>query len=191
MPISNVKCSTALRAAAAAFILAYAATGRAGILDVPGAWRDDNGASVSLAQWRGRYTVLTMSIGACTRVCSVTLRRMQELQAIADRRGLDIEFVVVSLDPASDTPQAWREYRAEHALARGNWHFLGGSEAATRRVAKLLGISYWSYDEHVLHDFRIALLGPDGAIRRSLKWADDDPSVLFAGLGGANEGGQR
>jgi len=189
--MSTFKWLSSLRAAAAALALTCAATSHAGVLDVPGAWRDDNGASVSLAQWRGRYTVLTMSLGACTKVCSVTLRRMQELQAVADQRHLAVDFLVISLDPKSDTPEAWREYRSEHGLARGNWHFLGGSDAATRRVAKQLGVSYWSYDEHVLHDFRIALLGPDGAVRRSLKWADDDPAILFAGLGDANEGGQR
>ncbi len=184
MSSSTLICRSLLRAAVAALALACPATSGAGIVDVPGEWVDDSGASVSLAQWRGRYTVVTMLVGDCTKVCSTTLRRLDELQAIADRRRLAVDFVVFSLDPKSDTPQAWREYRAAHRLARGNWHFLGGSEAATRRVAKLLGVAYWRYDEHVLHDYNIALLGPDGEVRRSLAWTDDDPAKLFAGMDG-------
>jgi cytochrome oxidase Cu insertion factor (SCO1/SenC/PrrC family) len=184
MSTSMLKCSAWLRVAAAALALACSVPARGGVLDVPGSWLDDDGASVSLTQWHGRYTIVTMLVGGCTKVCSTTLRRLDELQAIADRQRLAVDFLVISLDPKSDTPQAWREYRAAHRLARGNWHFLGGSEAATRSVARLLGVSYWYYDEHVLHDYNIALLGPDGALRRSLTWTDDDPAQLFAGMSG-------
>jgi len=152
------------------------------VLDVGGEWLDDGGRAVSLSDWQGRYTVLTMSTGACRKICSTTLRRMEELQAIADRRGLGVDFLVIGLDPRSDTPKAWREYRAQRKLGRENWHFVSGGEERTRRVAGMLGISYWFYDEHLLHDFRIVLIAPDGTIRRTLAWADDRPEVLFSGL---------
>src|SRR5262245_13810799 len=157
----------------------------AGVLDVGGAWVDDSGKSVALSRWEGRYTVLTMSTGACQKVCSTTLRRMEELQAVADRRHLRVEFLVIGLDPKNDTPKAWREYRAHRKLARENWHFLSGDDDRTRSVARMLGISYWFYDEHVLHDFKIVLLGPDGRIRRALAWSDDRPEMLFAGVSDA------
>ncbi len=152
------------------------------MLDVGGEWLDDGGRAVSLSDWQGRYTVLTMSTGACRKICSTTLRRMEELQAIADRRGLGVDFLVIGLDPRSDTPKAWREYRAQRKLGRENWHFVSGGEERTRRVAGMLGISYWFYDEHLLHDFKIVLIAPDGTIRRALAWADDRPEVLFSGL---------
>ncbi len=152
------------------------------MLNVGGKWVNDQGKAVSLSDWQGRYTVLTMSVGACRRICTTTLRRMEELQAIADRRGLRVDFLVISLDPRSDTPQTWREYRALRKLGRENWHFVSGGEDGTRRVARMLGISYWYYDEHLLHDFKIALIGPGGEIRRTLAWADDRPELLFSGI---------
>jgi len=154
----------------------------AGVLDVGGEWLDDGGKAVSLSRWQGRYTVLTMSTGACRKICSTTLRRMEELQAIADRHGLHVDFVVIGLDPRADTPKAWREYRTQRKLVRENWHFVSGAEERTRRVAGMLGISYWFYDEHLLHDFKIVLIAPDGTIRRALAWADDRPEVLFSEL---------
>jgi cytochrome oxidase Cu insertion factor (SCO1/SenC/PrrC family) len=157
----------------------------AGVLDVGGVWVDDSGSAVSLSRWQGRYTVLTMSTGACRKICSTTLRRMEELQAIADQRHLRLEFLVIGLDPRSDTPKAWREYRAQRKLGRENWHFVGGDDGRTRRIAEMLGISYWFYDEHLLHDFKIVLIAPDGTIKRALAWSDDRPDTLFSGLSDA------
>ena len=163
----------------------WSAACTAGVLDVGGAWVDDNGKAVSLSGWQGRYTILTMSTGACQKICSTTLRRMEELQAVADRRHLRMEFLVIGLDPRNDTPKAWREYRARRKLGRDNWHFVSGDDDHTRRVAGMLGISYWSYDEHVLHDFKIVLVAPDGTIRRALAWSDDRPEMLFSELSNA------
>lgn len=186
-PMQNPSISLAVRLFAAAMIAAAMSTAAsaAGILDVGGVWVDDSGKAVSLSRWQGRYTVLTMSTGACQKICSTTLRRMEELQAVADQRHLSVEFIVIGLDPRNDTPKAWREYRARRKLVRENWHFLSGGDNGTRSVAGMLGISYWSYDEHVLHDFRIVLIAPDGAIRSALAWSDDRPQMLFAGVSDA------
>jgi cytochrome oxidase Cu insertion factor (SCO1/SenC/PrrC family) len=163
----------------------WSAACTAGILDVGGTWVDDSGKAVSLSAWQGRYTVLTMSTGACQKICSTTLRRMEELQSVADQRHLRVEFLVIGLDPRNDTPKAWREYRARHKLVRENWHFVGGDDNETRRVAGMLGISYWFYDEHLLHDFKIVLIAPDGTIQRALAWSDDRPERLFTGVSDA------
>ena len=160
----------------------WSAACAAGVLDVGGVWTEDSGKTVSLSSWQGRYTVLTMSTGACRKICTTTLRRMEELQAIADQRHLSLQFLVIGLDPHSDTPKAWREYRVEHKLGRDNWNFVSGDDGRTRRVAEMLGISYWFYDEHLLHDFKIVLVAPDGTIQRSLAWSDDRPETLFSEL---------
>jgi len=179
--------STAVRLLSAALAGAafWSAVCVAGVLDVGGAWVDDNGKTVSLSRWQGRYTVLTMSTGACRKICTTTLRRMEELQAIADQRHLSLQFLVIGLDPKSDTPKAWREYRVEHKLGRENWDFVSGDDDRTRRMAAILGISYWFYDDHVLHDFKIVLVAPDGTIRSALAWSDDRPDILFSGLSNA------
>jgi cytochrome oxidase Cu insertion factor (SCO1/SenC/PrrC family) len=164
----------------------WSAACTAGVLDVGGVWLDDSGKAVLLSGWLGRYTVLTMSTGACRQICSTTLRRMEELQAVADQRHLRVDFVVIGLDPRNDTPKAWRDYRARRKAVRENWHFVSGDDDHTRRVAGMLGISYWFYDEHLLHDFKIVLIAPDGTIQRVLAWSDDRPEMLFAGVSNAS-----
>jgi len=159
---------------------AGAATPR--VWQLGGLWRDDQDRPVTFDAWRGRPALLTMAYGSCRRVCSTTLRLLQHAQAQADARGLDLEVVVVSLDPTVDTPAAWRQFRAERGLQRANWHFLGGSPALTRRVAALLELRYWVYDEHVLHDFRIAAVDPAGRIVARMDWVDDPVDALLDAL---------
>lgn len=111
-----------------------------------------------------------MAYSTCREVCSYTLHRLQELQDSADRAGTPIEVVVISYDPEVDGPHSWSIYRSRHHLERANWHFLTGDTAGTRDFAAQFQFRYWRYDEHVVHDFRIVMLGPDGAIVESLGW---------------------
>jgi len=140
---------------------------------------DDHGAVRSLADWRGRPVIIAMAYGACRRVCSTTLRTLEEVQARADRQGLQIDVVVVSIDPSEDRPQDWADYRKTRRLTRSNWSFLSGSPEATRVLAAHLGVRFWRYDEHVMHDFKILRLDPGGAIAATLDWNHREPERLL------------
>ena len=140
---------------------------------------DDHGAARELAEWQGRAVIITMGYGACRSVCSSTLRTLEELQADADRRGVAIDIVVASIDPGEDTPQAWAQYRKARKLTRANWTFLSGSAGDTRRLARFLGLRFWRYDEHLMHDFRIVRLAADGSIAATLDWDQRDSTRLF------------
>lgn len=136
-------------------------------------WLTDRSQPFMLDALSGRATVITMAYGACRRICSTSLRIMESLQALADQRGQDLNFVVIGLDPRDDKPSDWASFRAERKLTRANWQFLSGDEAATRRIAQRLGVHYWRYDEHVMHDFRIVLLSSTGRVMRSMDRFDD------------------
>ena len=135
-------------------------------------WRDEQSHAFRLDALRGRATVLTMAYGACRRICSTSLRLMENIQTLADARGEALNFVVVGLDPAHDTPADWAAFRDERKLGRATWHFLSGDDAATRALAEQLRIHYWRYDDHVMHDFRIVLLSPEGRVVRSIERFD-------------------
>jgi cytochrome oxidase Cu insertion factor (SCO1/SenC/PrrC family) len=122
---------------------------------------------------------MTMAYGACRRVCSTSLRVLQSVQALADERQLSLSFVVVGLDPDQDKPADWAEFRRDRALMRANWRFLSGDEASTRRLAQSLGVRYWRYGEHTMHDFRVVLLSPEGQLVRSMQAFDESPLLLL------------
>jgi cytochrome oxidase Cu insertion factor (SCO1/SenC/PrrC family) len=144
-----------------------------------GRWLDDQARAYRLDALRGMPTVVTMAYGACRRVCSTSLRVMEKLQALADERRVDMNFVVIGLDPAEDKPADWAEFRAERKLRRANWQFLSGDEASTRALASRLGVHYWRYGEHTMHDFKIVLLSPQGQPLRSIDRFDQPLATLL------------
>jgi protein SCO1/2 len=157
-------------------------TGERGLWELAGLWEDDQERRVTMAEWAGRPALLTMAYGSCRRICSTSLRLLQQAQQEADARGIDLSVIVVSLDPRVDTPAAWRQFRQERALQRPNWHFLEGSPALVQRVAALLEMKYWVYDDHVLHDLRIAAVDAAGRIVARMDWVDEPPRRLIDAL---------
>lgn len=139
------------------------AQARPSLFSIQEAWLDEHGQPVRLSQWRGKPAVVAMEYSACRFVCSVYWRRLVELQRQADQRGLDLQFLILSIDPENDAPALWREYRKARELTRNNWHFLTTSRPVTTRAAGLLGVRWWYDEGHLMHDFRITRLDADGA----------------------------
>ena len=142
-------------------------------------WIDDQAHAYQLDSLRGTFSVVTMAYGACRRVCSTSLRLMQRVQELADERRLVVNFVVVGIDPEQDKPADWAAFRRDRALTRTTWHFLSGDADMVHRLARGLGVRYWRYGEHTMHDFRIVLVSPEGRIVRSVDAFDADLQTLL------------
>lgn len=144
-----------------------------------GQWLDDQGRPYGLDALYGTPTVITMAYGACRRVCSTSLRMMEQVQRLADARHQKLNFVVIGLDPSADRPEDWAQVRAERHLERANWHFLSGDEASIRQLARRLGVRYWRYGEHTLHDLRIVLLSAQAQPLKSVDTFDQAAETLL------------
>ena len=161
-------------------LCAGAARALPSLFTIQESWLDEDGRRIALSQWQGRPTVVAMEYSACRFICSVYWRRLLQVQAEADRRGLALEFVILSIDPEHDTPAAWREYRQLRQLGRANWHFLTGSRPMTTRAAALLGVRWWYDEDHLMHDFKIVRLDAAGAPARALTTYDEPVDALLS-----------
>ena len=132
--------------------------------DWPYAFQDESGATVKLEKWRGHQTIVSMEYSSCQFICSIGLTRLRALQLLVEREKLDYDFLVISLDPVHDTPAAWRDYRRMRNLTQGNWHFLSSTAGQMPVIADQLGVRYWYYDAHIMHDFRVLRVDGNGAI---------------------------
>jgi protein SCO1 len=138
------------------------------LASLPAQWLDDQGRSVDLHALADRRLVLTMAYATCHRICPMTIRHLEALQRELDTAGQQATFVVVGFDPGSDEAAAWRQYRQDRGLNRPNWLFLTARDAAqVRQFADRLGFEFWRYDEHVMHDERVVVLAPGGALQLS------------------------
>lgn len=144
---------------------------------LPRMWRDDDGRELALTGFHGHRVVLTMAYATCHRICPATMEQFTRMQHLADARGEAVDFLIVGYDPKNDSPAVWHEYRLNRRLTRKNWHFLSGSEDATRQLAHQLGFPFWTMEDHVMHDSRAVLFDVDGSQRVALgtapsRWAD-------------------
>lgn len=146
---------------------------------LPYSFTNDQARTVHLSEWRGKPLILTMEYSSCRFMCTTTFSKLKAIQAAADQKNIQIDFMIVSLDPKNDTPQAWHQYRISRDVDRSNWHLLTGSEATTKEFAALAGIKYWYYDEHILHDFKIVRLNANGEIEKELTDYGDEPEYLL------------
>jgi cytochrome oxidase Cu insertion factor (SCO1/SenC/PrrC family) len=131
----------------------------------PWLWRDETGAPVRLARWRGGFVVVTVVYTTCTGTCPLTLEKLQRIDRRLQREGKSASFVLVTLDPANDTATELSRWKRERNLPAA-WTLLRGDPTATRQLADRLQIRILDMadGDHIFHDSRIVLLDPDGRI---------------------------
>lgn len=143
-------------------------------------WVESNGMEFRLADVDSPLVVMTMAYAACQKVCSNTSLVLGEIQRRLDEMKQPAEFVVVSYDPRNDSPADWQDYRQRRGLQRANWHFLTGDAHSTRVLARQLDLDFWTYHEHIVHDFRIVLFDSHWNVIGEVDWSSVDrlPEIL-------------
>lgn len=133
---------------------------------IPGDWTDQDGRPFALSALRGSPTLLALFYGTCDSVCPAIVHDLQKLEAglpAADRART--RFVLVTIDPAVDTPQRLHEYALAHALDPARWKLLHGRPEQVRVLANVLGVRYRpSGDGQYSHTIRVTLLDGAGVV---------------------------
>jgi protein SCO1/2 len=159
---------------------------------------DERGRPVTLKDYfDGKVPViLTMNYSNCPMLCSLQLTALVEgLKKVDWTAGKDFRMVTVSYDPTETEQLAQRtqaRYMAQYARpgSENGWHFLHGSEANVKALAKALGISY-SYNEvrkEYAHPATVVFATPSGKIDRYLYGLDYPEKTLHLSLVESSEG---
>jgi protein SCO1 len=99
--------------------------------------RDQDGARVSMADYRGRTVVMTFVYSTCRDVCPATV---QAIRGAMDRLGHDVPVLAVSVDPRQDTPARARQFLLTQHVT-GRMRFVLGSKPELTRVWRGYGIA--------------------------------------------------
>ncbi len=129
---------------------------------------DQNGAVQSVDQLQGAWTVLFFGYTFCPDICPTTLAELRQLKGMLPEDTRDsLQVVLVSVDPARDTPQQLKEYLA---FFDTGFRGLTGELADIQKLSNSVGIPFIPGDESkpdytVDHSGNLALIGPDGRQR--------------------------
>jgi protein SCO1 len=113
------------------------------IYQLESVWTTATEQPLRLGQLQGKVQVLAMVYTTCESACPIIVSLMQLLEAsLPPELRPDVGFVLVTFDPARDTPPVLSAYSARMGLDPSSWLLLCGPPEDVLELATLLGIKY-------------------------------------------------
>ena len=136
------------------------------VYELASSWVSQRGDTLRLADLAGPVRVVAMVYTECRATCPLIVADLQRiLAAVPAERRADVGVVLVSLDPARDTPGRLAEWARQTRLDPARWTLLNGSDAAVRELAATLDVRYQAQpDGEVAHTNAIHVLDARGAV---------------------------
>jgi protein SCO1/2 len=127
---------------------------------------DQDGASVSLAELRGKAVVLDFIYTHCPGPCPIMTGILRDAQQLLPEELRErTQFVSVTVDPARDTPDVLRAYAGHRGLDTGNWSLLTGSPEQVSDVLRRYGVATEPGENgEISHVVVTLLIDPQGNI---------------------------
>ena len=129
-------------------------------------WTSDVGREVKLEVLRGRPQVIALFFTSCEHSCPLIVADMKAIdKALPASVREKVDFLLVSIDPERDTPEALRAFRAKHELPTERWTLLRGSAEATRQLAGMVGFNYQpGSPTQYAHSLLISIMDESGVV---------------------------
>jgi protein SCO1/2 len=109
---------------------------------------------------------------------------MKGIERLLPASALDaMDFVLFSLDPGRDTPQALKAFARDHGLDASRWRLLATNEEGVLDLAAALGVKHRrDASGEIAHSAIIFVVDAVGVIRHRQVGLGDDPSDLIEAL---------
>jgi protein SCO1/2 len=151
---------------------------------------DQNGARVTEAVLKGRWSAVFFGYVSCPDICPATMQTLAEAKARLPKGSPDLQVVFITVDPARDTPaqlKAWLEQPGFPAKVVA----LTGTPAAIDAAAKAYRVYYSKEGSgpayQMAHSAAIYLMDPEGRLAAPLTYTQG-PAKLAADIGAAMHG---
>lgn len=154
------------------------------IYQLPLRLTDQHGATRDWRTLRGKPRLVSMFYTSCAYICPLIVdsgKAVEHSLTPAQRARLGI--VLISMDPARDTPAALGKVVGERRLDTARWTLAAPPKDAVRNVAGVLGIKYRALaDGGFNHTSALVLVDADGRIlaRTEQVGTKVDPEFLAA-----------
>lgn len=113
------------------------------IYNLPSTWTTQDNENIELKDLRGNVLVMVMIYTSCKAACPRLVADMRNIEKQVPEKDLDkVKFILVSIDPETDTPQRLKEFSKENKMEDDQWMFLRGTPEDTREFAAVLAVSY-------------------------------------------------
>ena len=113
------------------------------IYNLPSKWTNQDNEEVELIDYRGNIVVMVMIYTSCKASCPRLVSDMRDIESqVPKNLSNNVKYILVSIDPETDTPERLKEFSIENKMDRDQWVFLRGSLGDTREFAAVLAVNY-------------------------------------------------
>ena len=113
------------------------------VYHLPSTWTTQDNENIQLEDLRGNVLVMVMIYTSCKAACPRLIADMRNIEKQVPEEYLDkTKFIMVSIDPETDTPQRLNDFAKENEMEEDHWMFLRGTPEDTREFAAVLAVSY-------------------------------------------------
>ncbi len=113
------------------------------IFHLPAKWTTQNKEVIELQDLRGRVLVMVMIYTSCQVACPRLVADMRSIESeIAKNLKENVKYILVSIDPTTDTPERLKKFALENQMNDEQWLFLQGDEESVLEFAAVLGVRY-------------------------------------------------
>lgn len=112
-----------------------------------------NGEVVSLSDYADKILVVHFVYTSCPDVCPLHAAKIQEIQMMINLSPMKdvVQFVTITTDPKTDTPDVLKTYGEDHNLNPVNWTFMTPTpdqpEDTPRKLAESFGHKFVKSDD--------------------------------------------
>lgn len=139
------------------------------------------GEKVSLRDFAGKVILIYFGYTFCPDICPTTMADLARVQAEVDPDGSDVQVVMITVDPARDTPQVAGDYAASfHPTFIG----MSGTPEEIAAVAEDYGVFYQAQEGTsatgylVDHTARVFVVDKAGDLRVAYAFGTDRDDIV-------------
>jgi len=113
------------------------------IFNLTSKWNTEEGEIIQLEELKGKTLVMVMIYTTCKAACPRLVADMRNIETKIPKNNIEnLRFVLVSIDPETDTPTRLKEFAKENLMDGEQWVFLQGTENGVREFANVLAVKY-------------------------------------------------
>lgn len=152
-------------------------------------WLNQNGDKVNIADFRGKVQVVAFVYTYCEHSCPLIIANLKQIErGIPTEQKPDARFLLISLDPARDSPEVLKRYMLDHDLDERQWTMLNGDPDDVLELSALLGVRYRPMDsksKDIAHSNMITVVDRRGRINYQMKGLNEGLEPVLSSITGA------
>lgn len=136
------------------------------IFNLTSKWNTEEAKTIELKELKGKTLVMVMLYTTCKAACPRLAADMRSIESkVPEQYKKDVDYILISIDPKTDTPKRLKEFAIENHMDGEQWTFLQGTESSVREFANVLAVKYKQISPlDFSHSNIISVFDPNGEL---------------------------